>query len=1293
MTKTRFEAWAVFCLVAGLGLNCAADEENGIYLSTDRRAVYRKPAVSVPDKEGSLGLQQTSPAPVDQPPWPFVTGLPMPQGMVTDVSKVQLVGQNGDPIPAQFEALAHWSPKRQSVKWLRVAFSAPAQAGQSPQYSLKCGKAGPKLANPITVTQNADEVVVDTGNIAFSISKKAGGRLRSVKRAGTEIFRAASMDGSYVVDDTGAIYRASGDETPVVMIEESGPVRAVVRVESWHKRDRNSGFAGETPAGDRLNKCILRYYAYAGQPWIELHWTFVVAANRTDIRFKDIGLRLSGSGKTEVGIDGDTGLELKDGYLLQKKHDLHVIRRKTKKGYAEAAKGQRAPGWIVNDSFALVMRDFWQLFPKELEVVSTDDAKSQIVLHAWPGHSEYNQDWFIEPEPQPGPDARVENVAGPSGVQLSRAYFHNLQYFHHGPLLNFSKPHWWHGPLLAGARNAPLTWLDKENRKLSGWRAYEFFCLGAEAELADRNKAKVGTYLKENAIGTSRTMELMLDFSGDAPEHLASRRRMFVASPHVWLKDPQWLAQSRVFGPMNIPAANAWRQWSHEIWKARDASAHYGMWLHGNLPENFVADSTPALYRMLGGSVHYGHSATEWLLYMCTGQPDHLRHARANTHQHRDVEIVHWTSPDFSALPELERKVLGATNTVSAYPWRLGSCFGFYAKCDYLLWDYYLRGDRRSLETARLHADGVMKFDNGKNLTRSAGGTLKTLIDWYAHNWDAAVAAKIDDIIQWIIRNDPTGQTNKKTMLNWTNWMPQYLRLTKDPDVALRLRKEMLAFVVKWLGNTHEEDFARTGYSQAPGNNLAAMWFATGDSKYLMPFVRSKFKARVPRKHWLVPDAPPRLIGSSYKAGRFDEVLFAHAAWKAAMDKDLIPPMVVPASENYPRQMLPSPGCEEVGKGPGPAAWVTDETGYGAKVTDDVLPQGWVLHAKSWSTLKVVDDVFHSGQRSQCVIPAPGGATEEKPSHFRVDIAQTEPAVVRRGQIYHISFWYKTTGVANISTQIQLFGPLGFNPISGKNFRIVNLVASGASANWRRLHAYLTIPPKGERLGPLVLQGSLRSRDAKIWVDDLSLKPVLTVDLPLVQQTPVIDGRLEDAAWSAAEVIDWTKALSPADDEKATPVQETNCYLLIDVQNLYIGVRCVEPNPEVIHAVAADRDSDIVGNFDHVKIIIAPKRTQETAVYQFIVNAAGSYAEQRNGDASWNPNWKVKVVREKGAWTIEARIPITELGYQAWPQAGFIPFNLIRARKPTGGRARLSSWSPPVTDVDVVEDMGLLILD
>ena len=115
MTKTRFKAWAVFCLVAGLSLNCAADEENGIYLSTDRPAVYRKPAVLVPDKEGSLGLQQTSPAPVDQPTWPFVTGLPMPQGMVTDVSKVQLVGQNGDSIPAQFEALAHWSPKRQSV--------------------------------------------------------------------------------------------------------------------------------------------------------------------------------------------------------------------------------------------------------------------------------------------------------------------------------------------------------------------------------------------------------------------------------------------------------------------------------------------------------------------------------------------------------------------------------------------------------------------------------------------------------------------------------------------------------------------------------------------------------------------------------------------------------------------------------------------------------------------------------------------------------------------------------------------------------------------------------------------------------------------------------------------------------------------------------------------------------------------------------------------------------------------------------------------------------------------------
>ena len=807
--------------------------------------------------EGPPRLQQTSPSPANLPSWPFVTGVPLPRGLLSDVSQVRLVDAKGHPMPTQFEALAHWSPKREWVKWLRVAFSAPAAAGQLPEYSLEFGKAGAKLEVPITVTQDAGQVTVDTGEVAFSISKKAGGRLLSVRRGRTDVYRAAPADGAYVVDHTGAIFRASLDDRPKVTIEEAGPVRAVVRVESWYERDSKSGFAGKTPAGDRLNKCIMHYYAYAGQPSIELHWTFVITADTTVVRFGDVGLQLTGAGQARLGLDDGKSRELTDGYLIQKKHDLYVVRAKGREAYVDLAKGQKAPGWIANDTVAVTMRDFWQTFPNELEAVSVRSAsvgpESKLILHAWPAHGEYNEDWFIEPTPEPGLGDDVGAIAGPNGVKLSRRYFYNVQYFHHGPLMDFAAPDWWYGPLLAGDPDATneRTWIEKEYEKV-GWGghwAWEIFNFSSYKQW--------GQKLPEYGTGTSRTLELLLDFSGDKPDRIAARRKMFLDRPHVWLKDPEWLNHSQVFGPLNVRAAEAWLDWSKEVWRRTFACGHYGKWIYGNMPQYFVLDHTPAPYRMLAGAPHYGYGATEWLLYMCTRLPKHLRLARANTRQYRDVEIVHWTSPQFEPLRWENRKILGGACCVAPYPWRMGCLFGFYSKCDYMLWDYYICGDRQSLETAAIHADGVVKHGSVRNLYRDAGGNYKTLLDWYAHSWDPAMAAKIDDGLRWIFASDPTAQKSKPGMLHWTRWMAQYLELTEDPTVPLHLRRELIEWVRKWLGNAPEGDYASTGYTNRPGSCLAAMWFATGDTKYLMPFVRSKIKARAPRDSWLVPEAPP----------------------------------------------------------------------------------------------------------------------------------------------------------------------------------------------------------------------------------------------------------------------------------------------------------------------------------------------------------------------------------------------------------------------------------------------------
>ncbi|MBI4028586.1 MAG: hypothetical protein HY360_26600, partial [Verrucomicrobia bacterium] len=399
-----------------------------------------------------------------------------------------------------------------------------------------------------------------------------------------------------------------------------------------------------------------------------------------------------------------------------------------------------------------------------------------------------------------------------------------------------------------------------------------------------------GGRLKEHALGASRTHQALLDFSGDKAATMAVRRSMFLSQPHVWLEDPKWLEDTQVLGPVHVAAAQSWDQPALDSWQHLDKIKYYGMWLYGNMPEYFERDDAPAIYRQLNGSPHYGFFNTGWLLYLATGNPAQLKYAQANAHHWRDISIVHYTTPEFRQHPDgAARKVLGAAHAVGWYPFRLGDGFDFYSGVFPLLMDYYLSGDRRSLEVARLHAENLMKARGGAGYTRETGGNQKTTLDWYAHSWDPAVAEWIDKGILSITTDDPTTEKSKcATPLNWTNFMPQYLDLTSQPDIPLKHRKELLTYVEEWCKEFLGTDNFGVGYCGPPGNMLAAAWFATCDVKYLYPFMRGNFRAELPREQWLVPRKPGLGCGTS-GAIYFDEMLFSYAAWRDAVDKKLIP--------------------------------------------------------------------------------------------------------------------------------------------------------------------------------------------------------------------------------------------------------------------------------------------------------------------------------------------------------------------------------------------------------------------
>ncbi len=713
-------------------------------------------AASTPEG-GAIALVQTQASEARAARWPFVTAAPAPEGALRDAQQARLFDESGAPVPAHFEALSYWTPDCESVKWLRLAFSAPVEAGRKARYLLRYGPSeapAPEFAQPVKVSERDDGITVDTGAIRFVVSRREGGFLASVRRGRSEVYSPADMDGPYVVDQTGALFRARLDARPLVRVEEANPARVVVRAESWCVRDPRAGARGDSAAGARLTKCLLRYYAYAGEPWIELHWTFIVTADTEVTAFRDIGLRMTGGGRGVIGLtEGQAQEATPEAYLLQKKPRLYKVYERKAPSWAqvpgmkppppqwtESSRGRWAPGWAANRTFTLTMRDFAALFPKEL-YARTDRGwsgllRSEIVLRAWPAHGEFNEDWFAEPATAPGPETPLDRIVGANGVALNALYFQNSQAWHHGPMLDFGLPDWWRNENIVGGPMTP-SWLDAfAGGKGRAWEA-EALC----------GRAALPGPVKFHAAGTSRTQELLLDFSGDRPEETrgpaAARRQLFADPPHIWLERPAWLAESRALPPADTAALERAEAAAQRARTLSADSERAGLWTWGSRPEFWAVNGAAGLSRMYGGEGLGPEGIGEWPLYMRTGDPDHLRAARAASAQWRDVHLVHYSTPAFQELPLESRKVPGAATAPSTYPWRGGA--GGISRGEMLLWDYLLRGDRRSFEALELHADFLMR-DTTPTPAGARVAAVRTLQAWYEFSWDPLAAARLKEL-------------------------------------------------------------------------------------------------------------------------------------------------------------------------------------------------------------------------------------------------------------------------------------------------------------------------------------------------------------------------------------------------------------------------------------------------------------------------------------------------------------------------------------------------------------------
>ncbi len=144
---------------------------------------------------------------------------------------------------------------------------------------------------------------------------------------------------------------------------------------------------------------------------------------------------------------------------------------------------------------------------------------------------------------------------------------------------------------------------------------------------------------------------------------------------------------------------------------------------------------------------------------------------------------------------------------------------------------------------------------------------------------------------------------------------------------------------------------------------------------------------------------------------------------------------------------------------------------------------------------------------------------------------------------------------------------------------------------------------------------------------------------------PEIDGWINDQAWNEVPWEGSFQMFEPYDNRPAT--QETKFKVIIDSENIYIAIRAFDTAPDSIVKRLTRRD-EIDG--DMVAFQFDSYHDLQTA-FTFFVSVAGSKMdayESENGenmDDTWNPIWWAKAQVDDQGWTVEARIPFSQLRF------------------------------------------------
>jgi hypothetical protein len=602
-------------------------------------------------------------------------GVPWQKGVVQKTQAFALSSKEGASLPLQSWPLAYWPDG--SVKWTGFATVGGPEVSGPLMLSTGVSDGAPAARARVVTTETTLEV--DTGRMKCVIPRLGDDLIDSLQVDGRTVARHAKLvcilqegpDGGPVETPGRSMFVGRVEK---VTVEQSGPVRVVVKVEGTHRS--LSGNRSWLPF-------VVRLYFYAGQGSVKLVHTIIYDGDQDHDFIRGLGLSVKVPMREEVqnrhvAFSGEgPGLWTEPVEPLVGRQGRFVAypksdgEAKPRDLYPDQIAGKRVPNrdqvsqhgqdlmaqWAVWDSFKLIQPN-----ADGFTILKRTNAQSSW-LPAGAGRRASGLVFAGDVSGGLGVSIRNFWQSFPTSLEVSHASTEEAEI---------------------------MAWLWSPDAPGMDMRHYDTRAHGLEAVYEDVQPGL------STATGVARTSELTLFAGGGVPsrDELAKEAQVGQTPPLV-VSSPDYVHSTGVFGIWGLPdRSTAYKRFLEDqadtvisVYEKEVEQRHwYGFWTYGNVMHSY--DEVRHVWRYDLGGMAWDNTelATDmwlWYSYLRTGRNDVFRLAEAMARNTSETDVYHLG------------RFAGLGSRHNVVPWGDGAKEARISQAAFRRFYYYLTTDER----------------------------------------------------------------------------------------------------------------------------------------------------------------------------------------------------------------------------------------------------------------------------------------------------------------------------------------------------------------------------------------------------------------------------------------------------------------------------------------------------------------------------------------------------------------------------------------------------------------------